>query len=114
MIESVDDFHELTDMIRLCDFYGMKKPLPLISHKLCTVKLSMHNLLPCTKAYLVLKELVGFTSLAKTLYERCVTFARANLASWQSLVIFIADNSTEMAAVDQVLRSVREKTIPFR
>ena len=100
-MDNVDDFEILADMIRLCDYYGIQKPVPLISHKISTTKLNMTNLLSCKRACQVLQNLVKFTLLTKNLEDRCSTFARANLASWQSLVTFIAE-STDLTTLNQV------------
>ena len=113
MMDNVDDFEILADMIRLCDYYGIQKPVPLISHKISTTKLNMTNLLSCKRACQVLKNLVKFTLLAQNLEDRCSTFARANLASWQSLVTFIT-NSTDLTTLNQVFSSFWGENVNLR
>ena len=113
MMDNVNDFEILADMIRLCDFYGIQKPIPLISHKISTTKLNMTNLLSCKRACQVLKNLVKFTLLTKNLQDRCRTFARGNLASWQSLVTFIAD-SIDLPTLNQVFSAFWEENANFR
>ena len=113
MMDDVDDFEVLADMIRLCDYYGIQKPVPLISHKISTTKLNMSNLLACKRACQVLQNLAKFALLTKNLEDRCSIFARANLASWQSLVTFIA-GSTDLTTLNQVFSCFWEENANLR
>ena len=103
MMESVDNFEELADMIRFCDFYGIQGPVALLSHKIKTLKLTMDNVLACIKACAVLVRLPAFTHLENILSAKCKTFAAANFGSWQPLMTFFADKCEGLDSINLAL-----------
>ena len=94
LLQECKDVIVIGDMIRLCDFYDMKRPLPELLAKISNLKIDMKNVVKVYQVSRNLDMIDDCKDLASNLSLKCISFLRFNIGSWQVLINFLVNNGS--------------------
>ena len=101
----------LGDMLRLCDDFGMQGPVAKIIERveLCTI--TMDNLVEAVTEAEKLETIHQFKKLAQDVFQRCVSFARSNFASWQVILGFVLKNKGNVECAIKLCTAIKNDNL---
>eukprot|EP00088_Acartia_fossae_P034149 TRINITY_DN35024_c0_g1_i1.p1 TRINITY_DN35024_c0_g1~~TRINITY_DN35024_c0_g1_i1.p1 ORF type:complete len:342 (-),score=71.25 TRINITY_DN35024_c0_g1_i1:501-1526(-) len=109
MMEKCQSFDLLTEMLRICDFYAIFKPIPLITDKINKLPINIYNLVDAFESGEKLAVIEMYKAVSHDLFMRCAAFAGGNLVSWQACLSFVVDNSCNRNAVVNIFKLISEQ-----
>jgi hypothetical protein len=107
LLESCNSLIDLYGVIQICSEYGIPKPLPDLLSKIKTCDaISISNLIEALDIVEDIKE--NHDDIAEVLFQRCVTYARFNFASWQVIIKLMVKNREKVHLILQLLKELRD------
>ena len=86
---SCPSIHVLGQMLMLCDFYAIDKPVKGIKKKLIMLPITMVNLLEAFATAKSLEMIEAYKTIAHNITVRCISFARCNLGCSSNIIDFM-------------------------
>ena len=109
LLETCEQFSVLVDMLKLCDFYGIQRPIRDIIDRMNMLPIDLSNLLDALEFSKKLEIFEHFNEVPPMIVKRCITYARGNLFKWRLLLKFVIDNSHRNDLVVGLLEEICEK-----
>jgi hypothetical protein len=87
LIVTCNDLKDLYGILKLCDQYSIENPVKdiLIRIKTCGI-ISADNLVEAMEIVQNIGCMKNYDDIAEILFQRCMTYARINFASWQVIM----------------------------
>eukprot|EP00088_Acartia_fossae_P035049 TRINITY_DN3605_c0_g1_i7.p1 TRINITY_DN3605_c0_g1~~TRINITY_DN3605_c0_g1_i7.p1 ORF type:complete len:817 (+),score=223.81 TRINITY_DN3605_c0_g1_i7:57-2507(+) len=103
MMDKCDNFSELGDMLRFCDYYDIPDPVSLLKEKIDQLSITLANLVDAFETSQSLLPIASLSQLVEHLHGRTIAYAAGNLASWQALNSLVVENAGSSKHMDTVV-----------
>ena len=107
----------LEEVINFCNKYGIQKPIPHLVESFKSFKITLSNVAAVYKVAENLKNNKDFEEYCDTMSDRCIMFARFNLASQQDVIFFLKENQgrkDDALKLLEILKYDRTATIRWK
>ena len=111
LLQKCEDNSVIGDILRLADFYNIRRPIPELVSNILNLAINMKNVVEVFEVSRNLDLLVAFKDLATNLSSKCISYLRFNLASWQVLINFMVENKDKTDLVIKIIEFLAQEEV---
>ena len=109
LLQGCKELTVLGDILILCDYYGIGKPVTEIRNVVYETAIDFSNAIESFEVSRKIELIDAFADLASHLRMKSASFLRFNLAGWQLLIYFLVANENKIDIAVDILEELAEK-----
>ncbi len=113
LLQGCKELTVLGDILILCDYYGIGKPVTEIRNVVYETAIDFSNAIEAFEVSRKIELVDAFADLASHLWMKSTSFLRFNLAGWQLLINFLVANENKIDIAVDILEELAGKEQAF-
>ena len=109
LLQGCKDLAILGDILLLCDYFEINKPVTEIRNIVFETAINFSNAIDAFEVSRKLESVYDFADFASHLHMKSISFLRFNLAGWQLLINFLVANENKRNVVIGILEELAGK-----